>query len=99
MVHLCAGNQAWIWRRVYLKSNPPLISISFVPADQKFSGNAAGEHRATCRVAMRCSRATGAKHCLHRDLTGRFGSAKYAMDEVIVELTDSFVMANLGTRP
>ena len=43
--------------------------------------------------------ATGAKHRLHRDLTGRFGSAKYAMDEVIVELTDSFVMANLGTRP
>jgi antirestriction protein ArdC len=43
--------------------------------------------------------ATGAKHRLHRDLTGRFGPAKYAMAEVIVELTDSFVMANLGTRP
>jgi antirestriction protein ArdC len=43
--------------------------------------------------------ATGTKHRLHRDLTGRFGPAKYAMDEVIVELTDIFVMANLGTRP
>ena len=40
--------------------------------------------------------ATGAKHRLDRDLTGRFGSATYAMDEVIVELTSSFVMADLG---
>lgn len=40
--------------------------------------------------------ATGAKHRLDRDLTGRFGSAKYAMDEVIVELTSSFIMADLG---
>jgi antirestriction protein ArdC len=40
--------------------------------------------------------ATGAKHRLDRDLTSRFGSAKYAMDEVIVELTSSFVMADLG---
>jgi hypothetical protein len=31
------------------------------------------------------------------DLTGRFGSPKCAMDEVIVELTGSFVMADLGT--
>ena len=40
--------------------------------------------------------ATGAKHRLDRDLTGRFGSAKYAMDEIIVELTSSFIMADLG---
>jgi antirestriction protein ArdC len=40
--------------------------------------------------------ATGAKHRLDRDLTGRFGSAKYAMDEVIAELTSSFIMADLG---
>jgi antirestriction protein ArdC len=40
--------------------------------------------------------ATGAKHRLDRDLTGRFGSAKYAMDEVIVELTSNFIMADLG---
>jgi antirestriction protein ArdC len=33
---------------------------------------------------------------LNRDLTGRFGSASYAMDEVVCELTSSFVMANLG---
>jgi antirestriction protein ArdC len=40
--------------------------------------------------------ALGAKHRLDRDLTGRFGSAKYAMDEVVVELTSSFVMGDLG---
>ena len=40
--------------------------------------------------------AAGAHHRLDRDLTGRFGSASYAMDEVIVELTSSFVMADLG---
>jgi antirestriction protein ArdC len=39
---------------------------------------------------------TGAKHRLDRDLTGRFGSAKYAMDEVVCELTSSFVLADLG---
>jgi antirestriction protein ArdC len=40
--------------------------------------------------------AVGAKHRLDRGLTGRFGSAKYAMDEVVAELTSSFVMADLG---
>jgi antirestriction protein ArdC len=39
---------------------------------------------------------TAAKHRLDRDLTGRFGSAKYAMDEVVCELTSSFVLADLG---
>jgi antirestriction protein ArdC len=38
----------------------------------------------------------GAKHRLDRDLTGRFGSAKYAMDEVVCELTSSFILADLG---
>jgi len=40
--------------------------------------------------------ASGAAHRLDRDLSGRFGSAKYAMDEIIVELTSSFIMADLG---
>lgn len=40
--------------------------------------------------------AAGARHRLDRDLTGRFGSASYAMDEVIAELTSSFVMADLA---
>lgn len=36
--------------------------------------------------------ATGAKHRLDRDLTGRFGSAKYAMDEVINPQVCSLVL-------
>jgi antirestriction protein ArdC len=38
----------------------------------------------------------GNEHRPDRDLTGRFGSAKYAMDEIVVELASSFVMADLG---
>ena len=40
--------------------------------------------------------ASGAPHRLARDLTGRFGSFAYAMDEAIAELTASFVLADLG---
>jgi antirestriction protein ArdC len=43
-----------------------------------------------------CGHATGAKHRLNRDLGGRFGSERYAVDEQIAELTASFVMADLG---
>ncbi len=43
-----------------------------------------------------CAHATGAKHRLDRDLGGRFGSERYAVDEQIAELTASFVMADLG---
>ena len=39
---------------------------------------------------------SGAKHRLDRDLGGRFGSERYAVDEQIAELTASFVMADLG---
>lgn len=40
--------------------------------------------------------ASGAPHRLARDLTGRFGSFAYAMDEAVAELTASFVLADLG---
>lgn len=43
-----------------------------------------------------CAHATGAKHRLDRDLGGRFGSERYAVDEQIAELTASFIMADLG---
>jgi antirestriction protein ArdC len=44
---------------------------------------------------------TGHPSRLNRDLTGRYGSAAYAMDEVVCELTSSFVLADLGiaSRP
>jgi antirestriction protein ArdC len=39
---------------------------------------------------------TGHPSRLNRDLTGRFGSAKYAMDEAVAELTSSYILADLG---
>ncbi len=40
--------------------------------------------------------ASGAKHRLDRDLSGRFGSAAYAADECIVEILSGLVLADLG---
>lgn len=43
-----------------------------------------------------CGHATGAKHRLDRDLSGRFGSRSYAAEEACVELSAGFVLADLG---
>jgi len=43
-----------------------------------------------------CGHATGAKHRLDRDLTGRFGSRSYAAEELSVEMAAGFVLADLG---
>lgn len=43
-----------------------------------------------------CAHATGAPHRLARDLSGRFGSYAYAMEEAVAELTASFVLADLS---
>jgi antirestriction protein ArdC len=42
---------------------------------------------------------SGAKHRLARDLTGRFGSQAYAMEELIAELGAAFLCADLGVTP
>jgi antirestriction protein ArdC len=42
---------------------------------------------------------TGAKKRLDRDLSGRFGSAAYAMEELVAELTAAFACAGLGVTP
>lgn len=39
---------------------------------------------------------SGAKHRLDRDLTGRFGSQGYAVEELVAELAASFLCADLG---
>jgi len=39
---------------------------------------------------------SGAKHRLDRDLRGRFGSESYAIEELVAELTASFLCADLG---
>jgi antirestriction protein ArdC len=43
--------------------------------------------------------ATGAKHRLDRNLTGRFGSEHYAVEELIAELGAAFLCADLGLSP
>jgi antirestriction protein ArdC len=40
--------------------------------------------------------ASGAKHRLNRDLTGRFGSAAYAIEELYAELSSAFVGVTLN---
>lgn len=42
---------------------------------------------------------TGAKHRLDRDMTGRFGSAKYAREELVAEISAAFTCATLGIEP
>jgi antirestriction protein ArdC len=70
----------------------PDIDAVFMPPFERFV-DAASYY--SC-LGHETGHATGAKHRLDRDLSGRFGSAKYAMDEIIVELTSSFIMADLG---
>ena len=43
-----------------------------------------------------CGHASGAKHRLDRDLSGRFGSMAYAADECAVEIMSGLVLADLG---
>jgi antirestriction protein ArdC len=40
--------------------------------------------------------ASGAKHRLDRDLSGRFGSAAYAAEECCVEILSGLILADLG---
>jgi antirestriction protein ArdC len=40
--------------------------------------------------------ASGAKHRLDRDLSGRFGSASYAFEEISVEILSGMILADLG---
>ncbi|MDK1389732.1 zincin-like metallopeptidase domain-containing protein [Sinorhizobium sp. 8-89] len=46
-----------------------------------------------------CGHASGAKHRLDRDLSGRFGSAAYAMEECTVELLSAMICADLNLSP
>ena len=43
--------------------------------------------------------ASGAAHRLNRDLSGSFGSKKYAFEELVAEMTSAFVCASLGITP
>ena len=43
-----------------------------------------------------CGHASGAKHRLDRDLSGRFGSNSYAMEEMVAEFCSGLLCADLG---
>jgi antirestriction protein ArdC len=45
-----------------------------------------------------CGHATGAEHRLGRDLTGRFGSEAYALEEMVAELASCFVCMSISIR-
>ena len=46
-----------------------------------------------------CSHASGAPHRLNRDLSGSFGTKKYAFEEMIAEISAAFCCAALGIVP
>ncbi len=46
-----------------------------------------------------CGHASGASHRLNRDLSGSFGSKKYAFEELVAELNAAFCCASLGIVP
>jgi antirestriction protein ArdC len=46
-----------------------------------------------------CSHASGAPHRLNRDLSGSFGTKKYAFEEMIAEISAAFCCASLGIVP
>lgn len=46
-----------------------------------------------------CSHASGAPHRLKRDLSGSFGTKKYAFEELIAEISAAFCCAALGIVP
>lgn len=70
----------------------PDLDRIFLPPFAAFDTPA--DHVAT--LAHECAHGSGARHRLDRDLTGRFGSAAYAAEECIAELTAGFVLADLG---
>ena len=45
------------------------------------------------------SHASGAQHRLNRDLSGSFGSRKYAFEELVAEISAAFCCASLGIAP
>ena len=46
-----------------------------------------------------CAHASGAPHRLNRDLSGSFGTQKYAFEELVAEISAAFCCAALGIVP
>lgn len=85
-VRVVAGGDAAFYR--------PSTDTIHVPPFERF----VDAESAIAVTLHECAHATGAQHRLDRDLSGRFGSHAYAMEEAVAELTASFVLADLCIR-
>lgn len=79
----------------------PLADMIRMPDRNRFTGTdtttaAEGFYSTLCHELTHWS---GAKCRLDRDMTGRFGSEAYAMEELVAELGAAFLCADLGITP
>ena len=79
----------------------PSTDIIRMPDRRRFTGTetttpAEGFYSTLCHELVHFS---GAKHRLDRDLTGRFGSENYAVEELVAELGASFLCSDLSITP
>ncbi len=73
----------------------PALDYVMVPPPQAFF-EPINWHRTALHE---CSHASGAPHRLNRDLSGSFGSRKYAFEELVAEISAAFCCAALGIVP
>lgn len=79
----------------------PSADLIRMPERRRFTGTetttpAEGFYSTLCHELVHWS---GVKHRLDRDLTGRFGSGSYAVEELIAELGAAFLCGDLGIAP
>ena len=79
----------------------PSLDIIRMPDRKRFTGTetttpAEGFYSTLCHELVHFS---GAKHRLDRDLTGRFGSESYAVEELVAELGAAFLCSDLSITP
>lgn len=79
----------------------PSLDVIKMPDRVRFTGTETMDP-AEAFYATLCHELThwsGAKARLNRDLSGRFGSEAYAMEELVAELSAAFLCADLGLSP
>ncbi len=84
--------------RAYYRPSGDFVQM---PDEHLFTGTATSS-RSEAYYAVLChelTHASGAKHRLDRDLSGRFGNEAYAMEELVAELGAAFLCAELGITP
>ncbi|MCR5858292.1 ArdC family protein [Mesorhizobium sp. J428] len=79
----------------------PSLDVIRMPDRKRFIGTetttpAEGFYSTLCHELVHWS---GTKHRLDRDMTGRFGTESYAIEELIAELGAAFLCGDLGITP